>query len=76
MIVKKVLCTDAIILYAWAMSKSLPYDEIKIDRKVKLEGILKNPYDCDIGYLLDVDIKYLDEINKKPRFFHLLSKKK
>ena len=36
---KKTLHFDAKTLYGWAMSESLPYDEIKFDRNVKLEEI-------------------------------------
>ena len=34
---KKILYVDANNLYGWAMSESLPYDEIKFDGNVKLE---------------------------------------
>ena len=47
------------------MSEYLPNDEIKFDRSVKLEDILKTLDDSDIGYPVEVDLKYPD--NKKFR---------
>ena len=57
---KKILHIDDNNLYGWAMSKSLPYDQIKFirgasvsqrdrDKNVKLEDILNTPDDSDIG---------------------------
>ena len=55
------------------MSESLPYDEIKFDNIVKIEDILKTPDDTDLGYFIEVDIKYPDNIKeKKQNIFHLL----
>ena len=38
------------------MSQPLPYDEIKFDKKVKLEVILNTPDHKDIGYFIEVDL--------------------
>ena len=59
---KKILYVDANNLYGWAMSDSLLYVEIKFDNNVKLENILKNPDDSDIGYFVEVNIKYPNNI--------------
>ena len=71
---KKILHVDANILYGWAMSESLPYDEIKFEGNVKSEEILNNSDDSDIGYIVEVDLKILDEITEKTKKFPLLSK--
>ena len=65
---KKILYIDANNLYGHSTSESLPYDENKFDNKVKLEDIINTPKDSDIGYLIEVDLKYPDNIN----IFHLL----
>ena len=44
---KMIFYIDANNLYGHSMSKSLPYDEIKLDNKVKLEDILSTPKDND-----------------------------
>ena len=44
---QKILFINAINLYARAMSRSLPYDEIEFDKKVKLEVILNAADDSD-----------------------------
>ena len=44
------------------MSESLPYDESELDRNVKLENILNTPDDSDIGYFIEVDLKYPDNL--------------
>ena len=51
------------------MSDYLPYDEIKFDRIVKLEEILNTPDDSDIGYFIEVDLKYPDNIKYKTKKF-------
>ena len=66
---KKVLYIDGNKLHGWAMSENLPYDEIKFDRNVKLEDISNTPDDSDIGYSIEVDLKYSDNINRKPKNF-------
>ena len=51
------------------MSKYLPYDEIKITKNVKLEDIINTPDDSDIGYFLEVDLNYHDNMNEKTKNF-------
>ena len=51
------------------MSEPLPYDEIKFDRDIKLEDILNTPDDSDIGYVIEVDLKYPDNIKDKTKNF-------
>ena len=64
---KKILYIDANNLYGHSMSEPLPYDEIKFDKNVKLEDILNTPDDSDIGYFIEVDLKYPDKIKKKTK---------
>ena len=66
---KKILYIDANNLCGHSMSEPLPYDEIKFDNEVKLEKILNTPDDNDIGYLIEVDLKYPDNIKKKTKNF-------
>ena len=70
---------DATILYGHSMSQMLPYDEVEMchghpDLYMNwLDEILNTPDDSDIGYLVEVDLIYSDNI-KKQRIFHLLLK--
>ena len=66
---KKILFIDANNLYGHSMSEPLPYDEIKFDNNVKLEDILNTPDDGDIGYFVEVDLKYPDNIEEKTKNF-------
>ena len=66
---KKILYIDANNLYGHSMSDSLPYDEIKFDKDVKLEDILNTPDDSDIGYFVEVDLIYPDNIKEKTTIF-------
>ena len=66
---KKNLYIDANNLYGWAMSESLPYDEIKLDNTVKLEDILNTRDDSDIGYFIEVDLTYPNNIKQKTKNF-------
>ena len=66
---KKIIYIDATNLYGHSMSEPLPYDEIKIDRDIKLEDILNTPDDSDIGYFLEIDLKHPDNIKEKTKHF-------
>ena len=67
--IKKILYIDANNLYGHSMSQYLPYDEIKFDNTVKLEDILKTRDDSDVGYFIEVDLKYPDNIKEKTKNF-------
>ena len=54
---KKILYVDSKTLYGHPMSEPIPYDEIKIDKNVKLEDRLNTLDDSDIGYFIEVDLK-------------------
>ena len=73
---KKILYIDATNLYGLSMSQMLPYDEIEMwhghpDKYWRWLGIILNtPDDNEIGYFLEVDLKYLDNIKKnKTKYF-------
>ena len=66
---RKILYKDANNLYGLAMSEPLPFDEIKCDNNVKVEDILNTPDDSDIGYFIEVDLKYPDNIKEKTNYF-------
>ena len=72
---KKIMYIVAINLHGHSMSQPLPYDEIKFDKNVNLENILNSPIDSDIGYFVEVDLRYPDN-KKKQRIFHSLLKTK
>ena len=70
-----ILYIDATNLYGYSMSQTLPYDEIEIwhghpDKYWNwLEEILNTPDDSEIGYFLEVDLKYPDNIKQKTKYF-------
>ena len=66
---KNILYIDANNLYGYSTSQNLPYDEIKFDNTVKLEDILNTPDDSNIGYLIEVDLTYPDNIKEKTKNF-------
>ena len=66
---KKILYVDAKNLYGHSMSQPLPYDGIKFDRSVKLEEILNTLDDSDIGYFIEADLNYPDNIKEKTKSF-------
>ena len=72
---KKILNMDATNLYGHSMSQMLPYDEIEMwhghtDKYWNwLEEILNTPDDSDIGYFLEVDLMYPDNIKEKTKNF-------
>ena len=66
---KKILYMDATNLYGHSMSQMLPYDEIKFEKDICLEGILNTADDNEIGYFLEVCFKYPDNIREKTKIF-------
>ena len=66
---KKILYLDANKLHGHSMSEPLPYDEIKFDNNVNLEDILNTPDDSDIGYFIEVDLIYPNNIKEKTNNF-------
>ena len=60
---KYIIDLDANNLYRWKMSRYLPYGELKRIKNVDnvdVSSISKNSF---YGYILEVDLKYLDELN-------------
>ena len=43
----------------------MPFDEVEIGKNIKLRDILNTPDDSDIGFFIEVDPKYPDEIKEK-----------
>ena len=66
---KKILYIDATNIYGHSMSQMLPYDEIKFGEDICLEEILNRPDDNEIGYFLEVDLKYPDNIKERTKNF-------
>ena len=72
---KNIIYIDATNLYGYSMSQFLPYDEIEMwhghpDHYMNwLEEILYTPDESDIGYFVEVDLKYPDNIKVKTKNF-------
>ena len=66
---KKISYIDTTNLYGQSMSQALPYDEIKFDKNVKLEEILNTPDYSDIGYFIEVDLNYPNNIKDETKNF-------
>ena len=66
---KKILYIDATNFYGHSMSQMLSHDEIKFEKDICSEQILNTPDDNEIGYFIEVDLKYPDNIKKKTKNF-------
>ena len=66
---KKILYIDANNLYGHSVSQPLPFDEIKFDNIVTLEDILNTPDDSDIGYFVEIDLTYPNNLKEKTKNF-------
>ena len=55
-----IMYLDANNLYGWAMSEKMPYKDFKWVDNIPLEEML---LDEDLGYLLEVDLEYPDELH-------------
>ena len=58
------------------MSQPLSYDEINFDKNVKLEDILNNLDDSDIGYFIELDLTYADNIKEETKNFPICPENK
>ena len=71
---KKILYIDANNIYGHSLSQMLPY-EIEMWHgqpdlyMIWLEKILKTPDENEIGYFLEVDLKYPDNLKEKTKNF-------
>ena len=72
---KKILYMDATNIYGHSMSQLLPFDQIEMwhghpDLYMNwLEKILNTSEDNEIGYFLEVGLKYPDNIKEKTKNF-------
>ena len=66
---KKILYIDANNFYGHSMSQPLPFDELKFDDNDKLEDLLNTPDDSNIGYFIEVDLIYPNNIKEKTKNF-------
>ena len=64
-----IIYADATNLYGHSISQFLPNDEIKFEKDICLEEILNTSNDNKIGYFLEVDLKYPDNIKQKTKYF-------
>ena len=72
---RNILSVDATNNYSHSMSQMLTYDEIEIGHGhpdlyiTKFEEILITGDDSDIGYFIEVDLKYPNNIKEKTKVF-------
>jgi hypothetical protein len=60
---------DANNLYGWAMSQYLPYKNISLNNEIEIETILKTADDSDVGYIVECDLEFPEEIQDKLKEF-------
>ena len=73
------MCVDANNLYGWGMCKKQPLNNFQWDHQIdKYTSDFIRNYDenCDIGYLLDVDIEYPENLHELHRYLPFLPVKK
>ena len=61
---------DANNLYGLAMCQKLPYKDIKFEDKPLTEEEVINYNDGSLGFIVDVDLEYPDEVMKNIRITH------
>ena len=54
---------DANNLYGWAMSEKMPYKDFKWVEDVQAIPLEEMLSDGDLGYVLEVDLEYPDELH-------------
>ena len=72
---KKILYMDATIFHGHSMTQIVPYDEIEMWHghpdlhMIKPEEIINTPGDSDVGYFVEVDLIYPNNIKEKTKNF-------
>ncbi len=56
---------DASNLYGWAMVQALPYKDIKFANETTLETILNTADDAETGYMVEIDLRFKNEIHER-----------
>ena len=59
---------DANNLYGWSMGQYLPNEDKKFMKIVELEDISNTPDDSNIGFFVEVDLNFSDNIKKTKNF--------
>ena len=73
--IKKIIYMDATNLYGHSMNQMLPYDETEMwhghpDLYMNwFEEILNTPDGSDVGYFVELDLRYPDKIKEKTKSF-------
>ena len=73
---KTIKCIDANNLYSHSLSQSLPHDEIKFHRNIKIEDIFNGSDEQDNGCFNEVVLKYPDEAKLKTKTFQFVLRTK
>ena len=69
---RKISYIDANNLLGHSKYQMLPYDENIFEKDVKLESVLNTPDDSNIGYFIEVDLKYPNKRKEKTKNFPFL----
>ena len=62
-------------LYGWAMSEYLPYERFEWLKNVDELDVMSVGVESPIGYFLEVDLKYLDELHELQNDYPLAQEK-
>lgn len=60
---------DANNLYGWAMSQYLPYKNISLNNEIDIDTILKTDDNSKVGYIVECDLEFPQEIHDKLKEF-------
>ena len=66
---KKILYIDTLILFGWAMSQSLSFDEIKIDKDEEIKVTISFPDISDLASSFEYDFSKPDNMKQKTKSF-------
>ena len=62
-------------LYGWSMSEYLPYEKFEWIKNIDEFDVMSINEKCDIGYILEVDLKYPKKLLELPNDYPLASEK-
>ena len=67
----RILFEDRNNLYGWAMMQFLPTDNVRIEKNISIDSVLKYTDDSKKGNMIMVDLKYPDENKEHTKHYPL-----
>ena len=73
---RQIVHIDANNLYGWSMGQYLPNEDTKFMKIVELEDISNTPNESNVGFFVEVDLNFSDNIKKNKKLYSFSNEQK